>query len=255
MSVRSSVFCFLTLHAVPVAAGFAGGFWVGFALMAAVHGFLVFTTLSTGATVFCPAWRRFSTTEREVCLTIDDGPCADTAEFLEILAAQDNARAMFFLIGERAAARPEDTRAIAAAGHGIGNHTLTHPATRFWAYAPGAQRREITGCQEALRRVTGRAPRWFRAPAGFRNPFTWPVLRESGLRYAGWQARGCDTATADIPLIVERLTRGLVPGAILLLHQGHPHSPALLRALLAWLKAHGWKVTLPAEFDPATPPS
>ena len=63
---------------------------------------------------------------RVVCLTFDDGPDpAVTPAVLDCLAAW-GATASFFCIGARAQAHPTLVRRIAAAGHGVENHTLSH---------------------------------------------------------------------------------------------------------------------------------
>ena len=237
------------LHLIPAALFWKVGFTAGFTALAAVHLTLLGFTLCPRSTWLSPALRRFPATGRTLFLTIDDGPSGDTPALLEILAAHQ-AKAIFFLIGERAAARPDLVRAIVAAGHQVGNHTHTHPEKSFWAYGPAAQRREILTCQETLSQLTGRPPVWFRAPAGFRNPFTHPLLREVPLTCLGWTARGFDTRPAPVPVLLARLRPAFLPGAILLLHQGHPHSPALLGALLTELASAGWTCDLP---PPAAP--
>jgi peptidoglycan/xylan/chitin deacetylase (PgdA/CDA1 family) len=65
---------------------------------------------------------RVRTSEPLVALSFDDGPHPEfTPRVLEILQ-QHQARATFFLIGERAARRPALVDAILAAGHELGNH-------------------------------------------------------------------------------------------------------------------------------------
>lgn len=236
----------LAAHAAPVAVGFASGFWAGFACMAGLHAMLLAATFCVRSTPFCPAVRRVPVSggEKAVLLTIDDGPCEDTRELLDILD-EFQAKAVFFLIGERAAARPDDVREILRRGHAVANHTRTHPAATFWAYPPDRQRREILGCQEILTSIAGPFAggvlAWFRAPAGFRNPWTGAVLRGLNLRYAGWHARGFDATDTNIPRVLKRLTNNLVPGAVLLVHQGKPHHPELLRRLLTELRDAGWR--------------
>ncbi|MES2705669.1 MAG: polysaccharide deacetylase family protein [Verrucomicrobiota bacterium] len=245
LTVRSTAWLLGLLHLPPLAAGVLWTWQAGLAAMIALHALLLLATLRVHSTFFGSARRRVAGMEgKSLCLTIDDGPCPDTAALLDILDAHD-ARAVFFLIGERAAGRPDDVREILRRGHRIGNHTRTHPAGRFWSYGPRRQRQEISHCQETLRSLTGPTPRFFRAPAGFRNPFTAPVLRETGLEAWGWHARGFDTSSSDIPLILRRLTGNLVPGAILLVHEGQPHHPELLRRLLEKLTAEGWRCRLP----------
>ena len=194
--------------------------------------------------VFGSATRSFPSTSRSVILTIDDGPCADTAEILELLAAY-RVRAVFFLIGERAAKYPEDVRRIIAAGHLVGNHTQTHAGYWYWSFPPWRQRREMRQCQQTLCAITGQLPRLFRAPAGMRNPYCNLIAAEFGLSVTGWRARGFDGVNTPLEKILVTLRRGLSPGAIVLVHQGLPHAPEVLRRVLEMLAADGWAITLP----------
>jgi peptidoglycan/xylan/chitin deacetylase (PgdA/CDA1 family) len=69
--------------------------------------------------------------------------------------------------------------------------------------------------------VTGQNPRFFRAPAGLRNPFLEPILKRLNLQLASWTRRGFDTVNADPEDVYRRLERSLAGGDILLLHDGH----------------------------------
>jgi peptidoglycan/xylan/chitin deacetylase (PgdA/CDA1 family) len=156
----------------------------------------------------------------EVAITIDDGPDPEvTPRVLEILA-RHGAQATFFCIGERALAHPEIVRDIVRAGHAVENHGQRH-----WLFlgltGPGAWRREVGGAQAAIAAITGRAPRFYRALAGIRNPYLDPVLHSLGLRLASWSRRGLDTRDGNAQAVYRRLARALAPGDILLLHDGH----------------------------------
>lgn len=156
----------------------------------------------------------------EVAITIDDGPDPEvTPRVLEILARHD-ARASFFCIGERAAAHPELIQAIVAAGHHVENHGQRH-RNHLSLSGPAGWRREIGEAQHTLGALAGAAPVYYRALAGLRNPFLAPVLHGLGLQLVTWTRRGFDTRCAEPEQVLERLTRGLAAGDILLLHDGH----------------------------------
>ena len=241
------------VHVGPLLLGWQWGWpWAVGGLMA-VGLSLAGCTIYPHCRVFGAATRRFPSATRSVILTIDDGPGADTAEILQLLAAH-GARAVFFLIGERASQRPEAVRRILAAGHLVGNHTQTHAAYGYWSFPAWWQRREVRQCQQTLTDITGQAPTLFRAPAGLRNPYCNLIAAEFGLAVTGWQTRGFDGVNTPLERILARLRRGLCPGAIVLLHQGLPHSPEVLRKVLEMLAAEGWTTTLP-ECWLSAPPS
>jgi peptidoglycan/xylan/chitin deacetylase (PgdA/CDA1 family) len=180
---------------------------------------------------------------REVALTIDDGPDPEvTPAVLDLLDAH-GARATFFCIAERAARHPALVREIVRRGHSVQNHSHAH-RHNFSLLGPRGFAREIEAAQQVLRDTAGEAPRFFRAPAGLRNPFLAPVLHRLGLTLASWTRRGYDTRERDPRRVLQRLTRGLAAGDILLLHdghcardaQGHPVVLAVLPALLAELR-------------------
>ncbi|MEZ5330626.1 MAG: DUF2062 domain-containing protein [Thermoanaerobaculia bacterium] len=192
--------------------------------------------------------------EGRIALTFDDGPDPEgTPAVLEVLA-RHRARASFFLIGERAAAAPELVAAIRDGGHTVENHSWRHP-NGFCLLPPAAARREIVRCQEVLTRLAGAAPRWFRAPAGLRNPWLDRVLRGEGLELASWTRRGFDTVAGDPQRVSRRLLDGLAAGDVLLLHDRAAAGRAALPAVLAAIESRGLAaVPLPATMDRAERP-
>ena len=222
------------------------GWQVGLPVMVATHLMVVAATLHPRATLFCPALARLPTTERVVWLTIDDGPSDDTDAMLELLD-RHRARATFFLVGERARARPDDVREIARRGHGIGNHSASHPQAWFWALGPARMAREVADTQAVLAGLGGAPPRWFRAVVGMANPFVSAPLRDLGLARVAWCARGFDAVAADPASVVARIERGLRPGAIVLLHEGaaHGRNVEMIGKLLQRLDARGYRAVLP----------
>lgn len=157
---------------------------------------------------------------REIALTLDDGPDPDVTPRVLDLLDRHGVKATFFCIGRKAQQYPDLCREIVARGHGVENHTQRH-RHHFSLLGPAGFMREIRAAQNTLKRITGVEPRFFRAPAGLRNPFLDPVLAVLGLQLASWTVRGFDTRTRQVSRVQARLMRGLRPGAILLLHDGH----------------------------------
>ena len=167
----------------------------------------------------------------EVAITIDDGPDPEVTPAVLDLLDSAGQKATFFCIAERVAAHPALAREIVARGHSIQNHTARHRHD-FSLLGPRAYAAELGRAQEILGQVTGELPSCFRAPAGFRNPFLAPVLQHMGLSLVSWTRRGYDTREADARRVLERLTRGLAGGDILLLHDGNSARSALGRPVV-----------------------
>jgi peptidoglycan-N-acetylglucosamine deacetylase len=190
----------------------------------------------------------------EIAVTIDDGPDPAVTPVVLDLLDRHRARASFFCIARQARAHAALCREIVARGHSVENHSDSH-SHRFSLLGPGAMAREIAAAQQSLVDITGQAPRFFRAPAGLRNPFLAPVLQRLELQLVSWTRRGFDTMRRDPVAILARLARGLAAGDILLLHDGHaartragePLVVSVLPALLERIAAVGLAtVTLPA---------
>ena len=197
----------------------------------------------------------------EIALTFDDGPDPDaTPEVLEILDRR-GAKATFFCVGRRAEAHPGLVAEIVRRGHRVENHSHKH-SNSFALMGPGAIGRDIDLAQETLARCSGTAPVFFRAPAGIRNPWLHGVLASRGLHLASWTRRGFDTVTKNPARVVERLTRNLVGGDVILLHdasepRGTTGRPVVLEALpklLDEIDSRGLKaIALPREAGTAAP--
>jgi peptidoglycan-N-acetylglucosamine deacetylase len=153
-------------------------------------------------------------------LTFDDGPDPVwTPQILDVLRAAD-VKAIFFLIGERAAAHPDLVRAIAAQGHVIGNHTYTHPDPLM--LTTGQLADEIDRTNEAIERITGVRPTLFRPPFGHSTTGVQELVARRGLHTVMWDNSSGDYEQPAAATMVGRVlhTADLGPGTIVLLHDG-----------------------------------
>ena len=176
------------------------------AAVIATAGTLTYATLSAqsqlfGSTLIAPA------KPNEAALTYDDGPNpAATPQLLEVLA-RHNVHATFFLIGNFVRQCPALVREIAAAGHLIGNHTMTHP---WLPFHPAARiRQELTDCNAALEDTLGAPVRFFRAPHGARRPIVLRTARELNLKPVQFNIITGDWKSIDAQAIAARVMQGI----------------------------------------------
>ena len=161
----------------------------------------------------------------ELALTYDDGPNDRATMALVDVLDRFGAKATFFMVGKFVRQRPEIVRAVRAAGHLIGNHTMTHP---FLANKPlPFIEQELRACNEALEDVLGEPVRFFRAPFGARRPAVLRCARELGLTSVQWNVQGNDWEPIGVGGILHHIERGLFRtrrqkrGANILLHDGY----------------------------------
>ena len=211
--------------------------------------FLLYHLFVPSAQGLCRVGTRLATDRPEIWLTIDDGPDADDTPRILALLDRHQARATFFLIGERAARHPGLVAEILRRGHEVGHHTHTHPVGTFWCATPARVRAELDDGLAVFSRA-GAHPRWFRAPVGIKNLFLGRALAERGLHCVGWSVRSLDSVSRDPAAVVARVMARLRPGSIVLMHEGAALDPRVrvraLELLLIALAERRFTCVLPA---------
>ncbi|GGU91812.1 hypothetical protein GCM10010275_30930 [Streptomyces litmocidini] len=124
-----------------------------------------------------PVVSEIPTREKIVFITIDDGAEKDP-EFVRMMKDLKVPVTMF-LTDAAIRADYRYFEPLLAQGHGLANHTLTHPDLR--TLSPEAQHREICGQQTKLKQRYGTTPRLFRPPYGNWNEATRAAAGECGL--------------------------------------------------------------------------
>ena len=188
-----------------------------------------------------------------VALTFDDGPSSYTPRVLRLLR-RAHARATFFVIGSRAAARPDLVRAESLLG-AVGNHTWTHP--RLASLARRDVIRQLLRTQAAIVRATGGVrPILFRPPYGVGTPAETAAVHALRLVDVRWSVDALDSRPgANARAVVRNVLAELRPGAVVLLHDIYPWTVAALPRILRALRHRGLTpVTIP-ELVALDPPS
>ncbi len=153
----------------------------------------------------------------EVALTFDDGPDPEVTPQVLDLLDRHQAKASFFVIGEKALAHPDLRRDIVRRGHSVENHSHRH-SNFFGFFGWSALCREIGAAQAAIEGILGHRPAYFRSPMGIRNPLLDAVISKIGLRCIAWTRRGFDTLAHNPDKVLARLVRNLSAGNVLLMH-------------------------------------
>jgi peptidoglycan/xylan/chitin deacetylase (PgdA/CDA1 family) len=157
------------------------------------------------------------------------------------------------MVGRHVERYPETARAVARAGHEIGNHTYSH--LKLHRVGPRRAAEEIRRGHETIAAVTGVVPRSFRAPHGYRSPFVARAVAPFRYQVFGWTFGVWDTARPGAETIRARVRTGLRPGSILLLHDGDGYDPigdrwqtaTALQGIIADVKAAGYRLAPLAE--------
>ena len=190
--------------------------------------------------------------EKTLLLTFDDGPHPlYTPQVLAILS-HFNIKAIFFEVGHNlgvmrnghvAALLHDDLeKRIAADGHAVGNHSMSHPFMSKLDAVSVA--REIDDSETLL---AAAAPRsrvpLFRPPYGARNPLVLAEIAERGLRSVLWSIDSRDWADPIPSSIAHRVVQEAEQrgSGIILFHDIHGRTVQALPIALQELSRRGFK--------------
>ena len=186
--------------------------------------------------------------KKQVALTFDDGPHPRlTLEILSILE-EYGVKATFFMIGENARNYPDAARAVAAAGHEIGNHTEHH--RHLSSLDEAGLAKELEDCRNSIQSVCGVLPTLFRPPEGATSKvvlncaerFSYPVIL--------WSIDTKDWERKNAGKIADSVLSGIKPGAIILMHDfvgTNSQTPQALRGILPALIEQGYEFVTVSE--------
>lgn len=165
----------------------------------------------------------------------------DTAKILEILK-KHNVKVTFFMTGGWVEKYPDDVKAIAAAGHDLGNHSENHK--QMSQLSAEQCKEELMKPHEKVKKLTGKDMILFRPPYGDYNDTLIQVARENGYYPIQWDVDSLDWKDYDAATIIRRVTehKHLGNGSIILCHNGAKHTAEALDELITTLQKKGFQL-------------
>ena len=187
--------------------------------------------------------------EKHVAITFDDGPSTNfTPQILELLESY-NAKATFFCIGKHIEMHPELIKKITAQGHTIGNHSYSH-SSYFDFFGKQKVKDEIAKTDNLVRSIIHKKMNLFRPPYGITNPAIAKAIKHTKHHVIGWNIRSLDTVKSDEQQILNRITKHISPGSVILLHDTMEITVVVLEQLLLFLQQNGYQsITIDALFN------
>lgn len=178
----------------------------------------------------------------EIALTFDDGPDPkSTPKVLQFLK-EKKIKATFFCIGKKVEKNPGLTQQILREGHLIGNHSYHHSLTNNFLIGASLVR-ELKTANEAIKKVTGETPTFYRPPVGLMNPHVHKALKLTNLKAVGWGFRTLDRNSKVPESVALKIIHKTKNGTILLFHDGNIDTAPLIEILeqsLATLRKNGF---------------
>ena len=177
----------------------------------------------------------------EIALSFDDGPHPRLTPVILKILEEYGIKATFFMVGENVGYYPAAARAVAEAGHEIGNHTFSH--RKFGRLEEEELRREILSCEEAIASVSDSPVRFIRPPEGQMSDTMRRVIGASDYRVILWDVDTRDWAHTPPAEITRHILDTVQAGDIILMHDfiGYDSpTPEALRAVIPALLERGF---------------
>ena len=159
--------------------------------------------------------------EKKIYLTFDAGfENGNTEKILDALN-ENNVKAAFFLVGNYLETSPEIVKRMKDEGHIVGNHTYHHRDMATLTTRE-AFLKELTDLEELYQGIIGsEMPKFYRPPQGKYSEEQLQWAKEQGYKTCFWSLAYVDWDEKKQPSkeeAMEKLTKRIHPGAIVLLH-------------------------------------
>jgi polysaccharide deacetylase family sporulation protein PdaB len=189
--------------------------------------------------------------EKWIALTFDDGPDPVYTPQIAELLKQYEAKATFFVTGERTARFPDTARKLVADGHELGNHTMKH-----FYFRRGTSEKtidtEIRKAKEAIRAAGLTDAPWFRPPGGHYNESIVAAAKQHGYTVVlwSWHQDTEDWRAPGVAKITNKVLTNARNGDIVLFHdhgEGASQTVQALKNILPELKTRGFRFVTVTE--------
>ena len=183
--------------------------------------------------------------EKKIAITFETLGEGDTENLLALL--EDNqVHATFFLEGRWVFRYPEETKAIAAAGHEIGTHSQTHPRNLCTLDAQSI-RYELWESSSSIQALIGRSPTLLRPPYGFWNEKLMEQGNALGLETILWDVDSLDWKNRTPQEIRQTVLRESGPGSIVRFQNAAINTLSALELVLEDFQEQGYQMVTVSE--------
>ena len=183
--------------------------------------------------------------KKRVALTFDDGPHPKVTK--QVLDSLDryNAKATFFMLGNRVQYYPEIALDVLNRGHEVGNHTWSHPVLPKLTEAQIMN--EFSTTENAIISAIGQESTVFRPPYGSTTDAINAIIPRD---VAIWSIDTLDWKHRDANKLVQSVKNQMHNNAIILMHDIHQSTADGLNGVLDYLANEGYEFVTVSDIMP-----
>lgn len=178
-----------------------------------------------------------------VALSFDDGPAftykgENTTERILDVLEKYNARATFFMVGERV---DKSTQYLLERelkiGCELGNHTYGHTH-----YGEDVTALDISKASERIKKYAGQYPTIFRCPGGKLTSVIKKECKKEGMPLAYWSVDTDDWKSKNSKLVYKKVINQVYDGSIILMHDIYPSTADAVELIVPKLIKKGYQI-------------
>ncbi len=188
------------------------------------------------------------TDEKKVSISFDAAWGNEQTQTLLDILDEYKVKSTFFLVGDWVRNYPDDVKAIAAAGHDVGNHSNTHPYMTQLDAATMAS--EIEACNSDIEAITGKCPTLFRPPYGDYNNTVVDTVTGMNMYCVQWDVDSLDWKNLTAEEMCSRIKNNIKNGSIVLMHNGAENTPEALPMIIECIRELGYEIVPISELLP-----
>lgn len=182
---------------------------------------------------------------KRVALTFDDGPHPKVTEQILAILDEFDAKATFFMIGNKIDQYPDITQDVKNRGHEIGNHTWTHPVLTKLPIEEVKD--EFNKTENMIVDTIGEHSTVFRPPFGATNDEIKALFPMSSVN---WSLDTLDWKHRNPQQTLQIVKANMHNNAVVLMHDIHQPTADGLRAVMQFLQDEGYEFLTVSEVLP-----
>ena len=200
------------------------------------------TGIKNDSVITSPPPTKNNSSDKKVALTFDDGPHPTiTTQILNTLEKYD-AKATFFVVGNRVEKYSDIVIETLERGHEIGNHSWNH--AKLTELSSKQVVEQINSTNNAIKNVLGEYPTVFRPPYGAKNN---QVVSVIDLPVIMWTIDTMDWKYRDSTTLLPMVKKNMHNNAIILMHDIHQSTADGLDSVLKYLHDQGYEFVTVSE--------
>lgn len=185
--------------------------------------------------IYCVA-----TDEKKISISFDAAWGDEYTEGILDILDQYNVKTTFFLVGFWVDKYPDMVKKIKERGHDVQNHSSTHPHMSRLSADQIVKELNTTG--DKIQEITGERPFLFRPPFGDYNNKLIETAKENGYYTIQWDVDSLDWKELGAKPVVDRVTRNVKKGSIVLFHNNAKYVLEYLPLVLERLQKDGYEI-------------